>query len=61
MRIGVPTEIKVRESRLALVPAGARELVADGHEVLVQTGAGDGVLPSGRGPRPRCSVVPISF
>ncbi len=43
MRIGVPTEIKVRESRLALVPAGARELVADGHEVLVQTGAGDGV------------------
>ncbi len=43
MRIGVPTEIKVRENRVALVPDGARDLVDDGHEVLVQAGAGAGV------------------
>ena len=43
MKIGIPTEIKVREARVALVPAGARELSADGHDVFVQSGAGAGV------------------
>ncbi|HAQ35521.1 MAG: alanine dehydrogenase [Maricaulis sp.] len=43
MRIGVPTEIKVREYRVGLTPDGASELVRAGHEVLVQAGAGDGV------------------
>ena len=43
MKIGIPTEIKVREARVALIPAGARELVAHGHEVLVQSGAGAAV------------------
>jgi alanine dehydrogenase len=43
MRIGVPKEIKVHEYRVGLVPAGVRELVGAGHEVLVQTGAGDGI------------------
>ena len=42
MRIGVPTEIKTDEYRVALTPAGVRELVDNGHEVLVQAGAGKG-------------------
>ena len=42
MRIGVPTEVKNREYRVALTPAGAHQLVAAGHEVLVQSGAGAG-------------------
>ncbi|MDF9716220.1 alanine dehydrogenase [Nocardioides sp. ChNu-153] len=42
MRIGVPTEVKNHEYRVALTPAGATELVAHGHEVLVQSGAGLG-------------------
>ncbi len=42
MRIGVPTEIKEDEYRVALTPAGARELAERGHEVLVQAGAGEG-------------------
>jgi alanine dehydrogenase len=41
-RIGVPTEIKPDEHRVALTPAGTRELVERGHEVLVQRGAGAG-------------------
>ncbi|MEZ0164550.1 alanine dehydrogenase [Kineococcus sp. LSe6-4] len=42
MRIGVPTEVKNREYRVALTPAGVHELVGHGHEVLVQAGAGAG-------------------
>ncbi|KIH76160.1 alanine dehydrogenase [Geoalkalibacter ferrihydriticus] len=42
MVIGVPTEIKTHEYRVALTPAGARTLVEDGHQVLVQAGAGLG-------------------
>jgi alanine dehydrogenase len=43
MRIGVPREIKVHEYRVGLVPAGVRELVGAGHEVMVETGAGNGI------------------
>ena len=43
MRIGVPREIKVHEYRVGLVPAGVRELVAAGHEVLIESGAGNGI------------------
>ena len=43
MRIGVPREIKVHEYRVGLVPAGVRELVSAGHEVLVETAAGNGI------------------
>src|SRR4030081_1652101 len=43
MRIGVPREIKIHEYRVGLVPAGVRELVAAGHEVLVESGAGNGI------------------
>jgi alanine dehydrogenase len=42
MRVGVPTEIKTDEHRVSLTPAGARELVEHGHEVIVQSGAGEG-------------------
>jgi len=42
MRIAVPREIKNREYRVALTPAGIRELVAAGHDVEVEKGAGEG-------------------
>jgi len=42
MRIGVPTEIKNNEYRVGMTPGGARDLTADGHQVLVQQGAGTG-------------------
>ena len=42
MRIGVAREIKQREYRVALTPAGALELVQRGHEVIVELGAGVG-------------------
>lgn len=42
MRVGVPTEVKDAEYRVAVTPAGVRELSVAGHEVLVQAGAGEG-------------------
>jgi alanine dehydrogenase len=42
MKVGVPTEIKTDEYRVALTPAGVRELVDRGHEVIIQAGAGLG-------------------
>jgi alanine dehydrogenase len=42
VKVGVPTEIKADEYRVALTPSGVRELVEHGHEVVVQSGAGDG-------------------
>lgn len=43
MRVGVPKEVKVREYRVGLVPANVRELVAHGHEVVVECNAGAGI------------------
>ena len=43
MLIGVPKEIKVHEYRVGLTPASVRELVAHGHEVLVERDAGRGI------------------
>ena len=43
MKIGCPKEIKVHEYRVGLVPAGVRELVAAGHQVMVETHAGAGI------------------
>ena len=46
MRVGVPTEIKTDEYRVAITPAGVREFVEHGHDVVIQKGAGDGsVIP----------------
>ncbi|WP_103063859.1 alanine dehydrogenase [Actinomyces qiguomingii] len=42
MRIGVPTEVKDHEFRVALTPAGVDTLVRSGHQVTVQAGAGQG-------------------
>ena len=42
MRVGVPTEIKNNEYRVAITPAGVAELVHRGHEVIIQSGAGEG-------------------
>lgn len=40
MDIGIPREIKVREGRVALIPAACGELIRHGHHVMVETGAG---------------------
>ena len=42
MKIGIPKEIKANENRVSLVPAGAAALVAAGHTVIVEAGAGQG-------------------
>ena len=42
MIIGVPTEVKTREYRVGMVPAGVRTLSTHGHKVIVQAGAGLG-------------------
>lgn len=42
MRVGIPTEIKNNENRVAITPAGVHELVRRGHEVFIQAGAGVG-------------------
>jgi alanine dehydrogenase len=42
MKIGVPSEVKVEEYRVAMTPAGVRELTDRGHQVVVQAGAGAG-------------------
>src|SRR5919107_1606557 len=48
MKVGVPTEIKTDEYRVSLTPAGVRELVEHGHEVLIQSAAGIGsTIPDG--------------
>ena len=43
MRIGVPKEIKVHEYRVGMTPASVAEVIAAGHEVVVETGAGNGI------------------
>ncbi|GAA0452040.1 alanine dehydrogenase [Actinoplanes capillaceus] len=42
MRVGIPTEVKNNEYRVAVTPAGVNEFVRAGHQVSVQSGAGDG-------------------
>ena len=42
MKVGVPTEIKTDEYRVAITPSGVRELTDRGHEVVIQSGAGEG-------------------
>ncbi|HEY3542179.1 MAG TPA: alanine dehydrogenase [Gaiellaceae bacterium] len=60
MRIAVAKEIKTDEYRVALTPAGARELVQRRHEVLVETGAGDGSsMPDGDYERAGATIVSV--
>ncbi|PFG30949.1 alanine dehydrogenase [Paramicrobacterium agarici] len=42
MRIAVPTEVKNNEYRVAITPAGAHDVIAAGHDVIIQAGAGEG-------------------
>ena len=42
MKVGIPAEIKTDEYRVAITPAGVREMADHGHEVLIQKGAGEG-------------------
>lgn len=42
MRVGIPTEVKNNEFRVAITPSGVAELTRRGHEVLIQAGAGEG-------------------
>jgi len=42
VRVGVPREVKPDEYRVAITPAGVREMVEHGHEVLIEAGAGEG-------------------
>jgi alanine dehydrogenase len=42
MKVGIPREVKNNEYRVAITPAGVRELVGHGHEVFLEKGAGDG-------------------
>src|SRR5579872_5022811 len=43
MRIGVPKEIKNHEYRVGMVPSSVRELISNGHQVYVETNAGNGI------------------
>ncbi|MEA2197991.1 MAG: alanine dehydrogenase [Solirubrobacteraceae bacterium] len=59
MKVGVPAEVKVDEYRVALTPAGVRELVDAGHEVVVQSAAGLGsALPDERYVEQGATIVP---
>jgi alanine dehydrogenase len=61
MRVGIAKEIKSDEYRVALTPAGARELVQRGHEVVVETGAGAGsAFPDTDYERIGASVAPAA-
>ncbi len=42
MKVGIPTEVKNNEFRVAITPVGVNELVSRGHQVLIQAGAGAG-------------------
>ena len=47
MKVGVPSEIKVDEYRVAITPSGVRELTAHGHSVMIEKGAGEGSAIAG--------------
>jgi alanine dehydrogenase len=59
MKVGVPTEIKTDEYRVAITPAGVREFIEHGHEVLIQQGAGAGsVIPDDEYVEQGARIVP---
>src|SRR5215211_8430334 len=59
MRVGVPTETKTDEYRVALTPAGVRELEEHGHEVYIQAGAGVGsTIPDEEYSRQGARILP---
>jgi alanine dehydrogenase len=59
--IGVPKEVKTREFRVGMVPAGARAHVASGHQVFVQAGAGEGAgIPDAEYLRVGAQILPTA-
>jgi alanine dehydrogenase len=59
MKVGVPAEVKDNEFRVAITPAGVHELARAGHEVLIETGAGDGSsLPDGEFTAAGATILP---
>lgn len=61
MRVGIPTEIKSDEYRVAITPAGVREMREHGHEVLVQAGAGEGsAIPDADYAAQGATIVPTA-
>jgi alanine dehydrogenase len=61
MIIGVPKEIKDNEYRVAMTPGGARQLVEAGHQVWVETGAGEGSgFPDAQYEASGAKIVPMN-
>ena len=61
MLIGVPKEIKTREYRVGMTPAGVRALMQHGHQVLVEQGAGEGSsIPDELYVRAGAKIVPTA-
>ena len=59
MKVGVPRELKDNEYRVAITPAGVRELVINGHEVIIENGAGVGSsIPNQDFERAGAAIVP---
>ena len=59
MKVGVPGELKDNEYRVAITPAGVRELVVNGHEVIIENEAGVGSsIPNEAFERAGASIVP---
>ena len=59
MRVGVPKEIKNHEYRVGLTPASVAELVAAGHEVVIETNAGMGIdFPDSAYEQAGASILP---
>jgi alanine dehydrogenase len=59
MRVGVPKEIKNHEYRVGLTPASVKELVSAGHELFVETGAGQGIdCPDGAYVKAGATILP---
>ena len=59
MRVAIPAEIKNNEFRVAVTPAGVHDLVSNGHEVIVQSGAGIGSsIPDGAYVAAGASITP---
>ncbi|HJK97899.1 MAG TPA: alanine dehydrogenase [Polyangiaceae bacterium LLY-WYZ-14_1] len=59
MKIGVPKEVKTREYRVGINPGGVRDLVSAGHQVLIETRAGDGSgIPDGAFAEAGATIVP---
>ena len=59
MKVGIPRELKDNEFRVAITPAGVRELVVNGHEVVIENDAGVGSsIPNDMFERAGASILP---